>query len=87
MNANLFVLRRCKYCDVENHTKCRPLLYYDLTEAVHNEALNLKIIRRDNQLAMCMECEAMQALKRKQKKMNFTKLDVVEMFIQKYRSK
>lgn len=86
MKANLFVLKRCKYCDVENQNKCRPLMYYDLVEAVNNESMKLKIIRRDNQLAVCAECQAMQAIKRKQKKINYQSLDAIEKYIQKIKN-
>ena len=91
MQSNLFVLRGCYYCDPRNHIKCRPLLYYEIVEAVRNETMTLEIIKRQDYVP-CRQCEAIRPIpktlfrsKRKIKKWDFEKLNQIEKFVDKKR--
>ena len=93
MQSNLFVLRGCYYCDPRNHIKCRPLLYYEIVEAVRNETMTLEIIKRQDYVP-CRQCEATRPIpktlfrsKRKIKKWDFEKLNQIEKFVDKKRRK
>lgn len=83
LKSNLFVLRRCFYCDIQNPTKCRPLKYYEIIDAVRNNARKLEIIRQQDPLNQCVNCQAIRPIKRKNKKIDFEKLDKIEKFIDK----
>jgi hypothetical protein len=87
MKSNLFVLKKCFYCDIPNSYKCRPLMYYEFIDAAKKGVLTLEIIRRHHSLNPCVKCQAMRAYKRKNKKHNFEDLDKIEKFIDKKRRK
>ena len=93
MQSNLFVLRRCFYCDPQNRINCRPLLYYEIVEAVRNESMTLEIIKRQDFMP-CRMWEAPRPIpktlfrsKRKIKKWDFEKLNQIEKFVDKKRRK
>jgi hypothetical protein len=87
MKSNLFVLKKCFYCDNPNSYKCRPLMYYEFIDAAEKGVLTLEIIRRHPSLNPCVQCQAMRAFKRKSKKHDFEDLDKIEKFIDKKRRK
>jgi hypothetical protein len=83
MKSNLFVLKKCLYCDFPNSYKCRPLMYYEFIDATKIAVLTLEIIRRHPSINPCVQCQAMRTYKRKKKKYNFQDLDKIEKFIDK----
>jgi hypothetical protein len=91
LESNLFVLRRCFYCDAQNRINCRPLLYYEMTFAARNESMTLELVKRQDQINPCINCEAIPPLirktlrpfKRNEKKWAFEKLNKIEKFIYK----
>ncbi len=85
--SNLFVLRRCSYCDTKNQFNCRPLLYYELVHAASNESRTIEIIPRHSSLSACVQCQAIRAHKRKNKTYNIEDLDEIEKYIDKKRRK
>jgi hypothetical protein len=85
--SNLFVLRRCSYCDAKNQVNCRPLLYYEIVHAARNESRTIEITRRHPSLGPCVQCQAIRPYKRKHKSYNIEDLDDVEKFIDKKRGK
>lgn len=87
MKSNLFVLKKCFYCDFPNSHKCRPLMYYEFIDAAKNGVLYLEIIRRHPSLNPCVQCQTMRAYKRKNKNHDFEDLDEIEKFIDKKRRK
>lgn len=87
LKSNLFVLKKCFYCDMPNSYKCRPLMYYEFIDAAKKGIMTLDIIRRHPSLNACVHCQAMRAYKRKNKKHDFKDLDKIEKFIDKTKRK
>ncbi len=62
-------------------------MYYEFIDAAKKGVLTLEIIRRHPSLSPCVQCQAMRAYKRKNKKHDFEDLDKIEKFIDKKRRK
>jgi hypothetical protein len=80
--SNLFILKKCFYCESPASCPCRPLLYYEVYEAANNHNDTIQLHQRDTTLPPCKYCETMRSPASSRNKVDINKLNQIEKFIQ-----